>query len=308
MNRKKLYAILAAESAFIILLDVLTVQVPDSFTSIWNFPFEQIGAGLLALHGLGSVGVGIACALWVGLSLLPVIPAVRGRGKTPWERVLLVLFAVCVCATLHFMTNPIKLMTPYDDTGSYSKLMFSITTWSILILYFVVRIVRLLREGDRDKLNGYFDTALYALAMLCAANIVAYGANTLAFISAAGMGGLDALFSLLLFAVSKLPYALNIVIIVYIGEFTDAAWSGDAASLPQKAERLVKLCCSTLIVTAALTAGFNVMQLMFSPSLSRIMTSLQIPVFSIAFTLFALLLTRIIVENRKLRDDNELFI
>lgn len=50
------------------------------------------------------------------------------------------------------------------------------------------------------------------------------------------------------------------------------------------------------------------MQLMFSPSLSRIMTSLQIPVFSIAFTLFALLLTRIVVENRKLRDDNELFI
>lgn len=164
MNRKKLYAILAAESAFIIILCVLTVQVPDSFTSIWNFPFEQIGAGLLALHGLGSVGVGIACALWVGLSLLPVIPAVRGRGKTPWERVLLVLFAVCVCVTLHFMTNPIKLMTPYDDTGSYSKLVFSITTWSILILYFVVSIVRLLREGDRDKLNGYFDTALYALA------------------------------------------------------------------------------------------------------------------------------------------------
>ena len=206
------------------------------------------------------------------------------------------------------MTNPIKLMTPYDDTGSYSKLVFSITTWSVLILYFVVSIVRLLREGDRDKLNGYFDTALYALAMLCAANIVAYGANTLAFISAAGMGGLDALFSLLLFAVNELPYALDIVIIVYIGEFMDAAWSGDADILPQKAERLVKLCCSTLIVTAALTAGFNVMQLMFSPSLSRIMTSLQIPVFSIAFTLFALLLTRIIVENRKLRDDNDLFI
>ena len=47
MNRKKLYAILAAESAFIIILYVLTVQVPDSFTSIWNFPFEQIGACLL---------------------------------------------------------------------------------------------------------------------------------------------------------------------------------------------------------------------------------------------------------------------
>ncbi len=308
MNRKKLFAVLAAESAFIIILNVLTQKLPDSFTSVFNFPFEQIGAGLLAIHETGSVGAGAACALWVGLSLLPVIPAVRGSGKTPVERALLVLFAVSVCATLYVMTNPIKLMTPYDDTGSYAKLMFSITAWSVLILYFVVHVVRLLREGDRDRLMGYFNTALYALAMLCAANIVAYGAGTVQLISAAGFGGLDALFSLLFFAVFKLPYALNIVIIIHIGEFMDAAWSGDAAALPQKSERLTKLCCSTLVATAALTAGFNVMQVLLLDSLSNIRTSLQIPVFSIAFTLFALLLTRIMVENRKLRDDNELFI
>lgn len=308
MNRKKLYALLAAESAFIILLDVLTVSVPDSFTSIGNFPFEQIGAGLLALHDLGSAGVGIACALWVGLSLLPIIPAVRGRGKTPWERGLLVLFAASVGATLYIMTNPIELITPYDETGSFAKLIFSMMTWSVLILYFVVRIVRLLREGDRDKLTGYFYTMLYAFAMLCAANIIAYGVSTLRMISAALLGGLDALFSLLLFAANKLPYALNIVIIIYIGEFMDTAWGGDAALLPQKAERLTRMCCSTLIATAALSAGFNVLQVLFLDSLSHVVTTMQIPVFSIAFTLFALLFTRIVVENRKLRDDNDLFI
>ena len=204
MNRKKLHAILAIESVLIILVCVLTGGASDQFTSIWGFPFAQIGAGLAALHELGSVGAGIACALWIGLSLLPVIPAVRGRGKTPWERGLLVLFAASVGATLYIMTNPVKLI---------SKLMFSTTAWSVLILYFVVRIVRLLREGDREKLTGYFYTAL--------------------------------------------------------------------------------------------AAGFNILQLMFSEALSSISTSLQIPVFSIAFTL---LFTRIIVENRKLRDDNDLFI
>ena len=194
MTRKKLYALLAAESAFIILLDALTVSVPDSFTSIWNFPFEQIGAGLLALHDLGSVGAGMACALWIGLSFLLAVPAVCGRGKTPWERALLILFAASVCVTLYVMMNPIKLMTPYDETGSFVKLIFSMMT------------------------------------------------------------------------------------------------------------------CSTLIATAALSAGFNVLQVLFLDSLSHVVTTMQIPVFSIAFTLFALLFTRIVVENRDLRDDNELFI
>lgn len=308
MNRKKLYAILAIESVLLILVCALTGGESNQFASIWGFPFAQIGAGLVALHELGSVGAGVACALWIGLSLLPIIPAVRGSGKTPWERALLVLFALSVCAAIYFMTNPIKLMMPYDDDGSFSKLMVSTTAWSVLILYFVVRIVRLLREGDRDKLTGYFYTALYALAMLCAANIVLYGVSMVRMNSAAAIEGLDALFSLLLFVVTELPYALDIVIIIYIGEFMDAAWSGDAASLPQKAGRLTNLCCAALIATAALTAGFNILQLMFSEALSSIRTSLQIPVFSIAFTLFALLFTRIIVENRKLRDDNDLFI
>ena len=308
MNRKRLFTVLAIESVLLSLVCALAVGEPDQSVPILSFPFAQIGAGLAALHDLNSVGAGIACALWIGLSLLPVIPAVHGRGKTPWERVLLVLFALSVCAAIYFSTNPIKLMTPYDETGSFSKLMASTTAWSVLIMYLIVRIVRLLREGDREKLTGYFYTALYALAMLCAANIVLYGVSTVRMISAAAIGGLDALFSLMNFVAAKLPYALDIAIIVYIGEFMDAAWSGDAEALSQKAERLTNLCCSTLTATAALAAGFNVLQLMFSEALLSIATSMQIPVFSIAFTLFALLFTRIVVENRKLRDDNELFI
>ncbi len=308
MNRKKLYTILAAESVFLIILCVLTQKLPDSFTSIFNFPFEQIGAGLLAVHETGSTGAGIACALWVVLSLLPVIPAVRGSGKTPVERALIVLFALSVSATLYVMMNPWSMATPYDDNGGFTKLTFSITTWSVLALYLVVHVVRLLREGDRDKLAGYFNTALYALAMLCAAYIVLYGVSTIQLAGTLGFSGPDFLFALLTFAVKELPYALNIVIVIYVGEFMDAAWSGDAAFLTQKAERLTRMCCSTLIATAALTAGFNILQALFSMLLTQVGTRLQIPVFSIAFTLFALLLTRIIVENRKLRDDNDLFI
>ncbi len=307
MDRKKLFTILAAESVFLIVLCALTMKLPDSFSSILNFPFEQIGAGLSALHGLGSIGAGTAYALLVGLSLLTAVPAVRGR-KTPVERAILALFALSVFATLYVMMNPWSVTTPYDDAGNYAKLMFSITAWSVLILYLVVRVVRLLREGDRDTLTRYFDIALYALAMLCAADIVVRGAGRVQTAMVLSYSGIDFLFALLSYAAMALPYVLNIVIIIYVGEFMDAAWSGDAETLPQKAERLTKLCCESLVAMAAMTAGLNVLQVLFSELLTNLSTSLQIPVFSIAFTLFALLFTRILVENRRLRDDNDLFI
>ncbi len=308
MNRKKLFTILAIESVFLIILCTLTMKLPDSFTSILNFPFEQIGAGLSALHGLGSIGAGTAYALLVGLSLLTAVPAVRGK-KTPAERAIWVLFALSVLAALYVMMNPwsVKMPYPYNE-GDFTKQIFSITAWSVLILYLVVRVVRLLREGDRDTLTRYFDIALYALAMLCASDIVVRGAGRVQAAVVLNYSGIDLLFALLSFAAVELPYVLNIVIIVYIGEFMDAAWSGEAETLPQKAERLTKLCCTSLVAMAAMTAGLNVLQVLFAQLLTNLSTSLQIPVFSIAFTLFALLFTRIMVENRRLRDDNELFI
>lgn len=86
MSRKKLFAILAAESVAIIALYVLTAQMQETFSAIYNFPFEQIGLGLRALHGLGGFGVGAAFALWIGFSLLPMIPAVCDRRKSAWEK------------------------------------------------------------------------------------------------------------------------------------------------------------------------------------------------------------------------------
>ena len=97
MSRKKLFAILAAESVAIIALYVLTARMQETFSAIYNFPFEQIGLGLRALHGLGGFGVGAAFALWIGFSLLPMIPAVCGRRKSAWEKALLFAVDDAVC-------------------------------------------------------------------------------------------------------------------------------------------------------------------------------------------------------------------
>lgn len=306
MNRKKLFAILAAESAVILALYILTVRMQETFSSIYNFPFEQIGLGLRALHALGGFGVGIASALWIGISLLPMIPAVCGRRKSPWEKALLGLFSLSLMATLYVMTDPQCISMPNTDSDYIVKMTFSMTTWSVLILYFVVLVVRLLREGSRDKLMDYLGTALYALAMLCTAYIIVLGTGSAQNIYYLRGQPVDVEFTLLMFAVSALPYVLDIMVIIRVGELADAVRAGK--ELTEKAGRLTRLCCISLIASSAATAGFNILQEIFINVRTDVTVTLNVPVFSVVFTLFALLLTRLLIENRRLRDDNDLFI
>ena len=99
---------------------------------------------------------------------------------------------------------------------------------------------------------------------------------------------------------------LDLKKVIHVGEHADAVRRGE--KLTEKADGLTKLCCVSLIAPSAATVGFNFLQEAFINVRTYIAASLNIPVFSVVFTLFALLLTRLLIENRRLRDDNDLFI
>ena len=79
MKHKTLMIMLVCEAALLFILVLLTNRFPGFFSSMFAFPFEQIAIGLKALSQTGRVGNGLAAALWVGISLLPLIPALRYR-------------------------------------------------------------------------------------------------------------------------------------------------------------------------------------------------------------------------------------
>ena len=54
--------------------------------------------------------------------------------------------------------------------------------------------------------------------------------------------------------------------------------------------------------------GMNVLQLILSRKLYNINIHIEIPFMSLAFVLVALLFSRLIEENRKLTEENEMFI
>lgn len=310
--KRKLTIFLGCEAALIAALLLLTKGFPAVFSSLMAFPFEQIAAGMKALGGQGRLGGGLAAALWAGVSALPLLPALRlPRGReTAWERAAWFALSGVLLFVLYRMAAPAALLPPMAEAGDMLPVMRAVlgaAAWSVAALCVLLRLLRLFRGGDTDRLRGYLRASLYALCAFFTAAAV---------ISCAGLSEelksvqstADGVFAALRFLTGALPYVLDIAVTFAALELLDAAGDGEPSGVFAAAERLSGRCCAALGITAAATAGFNILQVVFMRILSQINTELSIPVVSIVFIIIMLLLARLLAENKRLRDDNDLFI
>lgn len=307
MKRDNFFVLLLAEAAVLIALLFLPSVFPKADT-ILTFPFEQIAAGLTALAGMGKLGAGLAMALWLGLSLAPMIPAVsKTSGRTGAERGVLVLLSAAVLLGIYGMISPRSFLIPNIPMLTAARSVLGVTAWSVIALYAVVRLVGLFRAGDMPKLLGYIKTMLHIAAMLCVAVLVLDCLDDAVSTLKIAENSLDGLFAVLRFCVDALPYALDIAVIASAIELLCAVRDNDKELAPLTG-KLTKLCCTALTVPMGCTAAFNLLQSLFMSGLLTVNISANIPVASIIFTLLVLLTARLVEENRRLREDNDLFI
>jgi len=121
--------------------------------------------------------------------------------------------------------------------------------------------------------------------------------------------GVSYVFLVLQFAVDAMPYAFNILIVFAAVRLLDEMRADRYC--PQTvaaAERISRVCVAALVATVLANIGFNLLQLAFAGLLMIVNSSVQIPLFSIVFVLVTLLLTRLVTENKQLKDDNDMFI
>jgi hypothetical protein len=100
---------------------------------------------------------------------------------------------------------------------------------------------------------------------------------------------------------------LTLLIALQVIKLTDVLQE-DCAELAQVSKKLCTLCCVSLItgtVSSVVMNGFNAL---FISRLNFTEATLSIPVYEIIFSLITLLLTRLMIENKDLREDNELII
>ena len=321
MKRKALIALLVLEAAACIAFCFARISAPMVVSSS-ALPFVWAGTALRSLSLSGGAGNITAIVLYAVISLLPVFTLllIRRKRKPHPEDALLVLLSVCLFGVLYLMINPGLITSFLGEIGGseISQTILCTCVYSVLVGYLILRVLRLFFAGITEKLQKYLSVMLALLNALFVA--VAFGGlfgdllDSFALLRESNQGfedqlGLSYGFLTLQYLAAALPYALDIAVAFsamdLLVELKRARYSETAIA---RAHSLSRLCGKVLAVTVLSAMGFNLLQLLFARQIHNISFSLDIPLLSVAFVLAALLLARYIEENKRLKDDNDLFI
>ena len=188
---------------------------------------------------------------------------------------------------------------------SWAIVVFAITC---IILFIVLRLIRLFRNGNREQLFRYLRNILCALCVYFTAQLVIN-----LFISILTPGGTEVntavfIHGLLSLITVIVPLLLDILVALRMLALLETAATEEQEGLTEAAEKLSRLSCITLAVTSGLTALLYIAQILLLPQLSNVSTEVRLPITDLFFVLVILLLSRLLIENKQLRDDNSLFI
>ena len=314
MKRKTLILILILEAALIAGLVYLSRQYPAWFTSVWSIPMEQIAGGLKALSGTGAFGNGLALAILAGIALIPVIFALRyPRGReTLAERITLAVMAPVVLIVLWNMIHPGIVRPEAAGADAFLQVVraaLSLIIWSVVILFIVLRLIRLFRTGKREQLLRYFRILLAVSCMAFTAELAVTLMNAVPAPATDGSQSTqDIIAGIFRLAAGVVPLVFDIVILMRVTDLIRIAETEEQEGLAETAKRVSGISCIALAVSTGLCALYHVVQLLLMPGLTDLNVTVDIPVVSIVFVAVILLFTRLLVENRQLREDNSLFI
>ena len=321
MKTKKLYILLAVFAAVCAVVGAMPGIAEAAFTSVLAFPFEQIALGLRALSLSSVGGNSVAIAIYAVVCLLPagaMLLRMRKHGFRG-EDALAFILSAAMFAAIYFMINPSLL---YGGMGSAVAPMLNAVLggvcWCVVVSWLVLKILRRSIGAEREGVQRLLMLCLVALAFVFVA--VAFGGGVGAFLASGeklregNTGGVVSLVPTYIFlalqsAVVALPYVLDAILAV-MGAETLAAMGTEryGEETAAKAEALSAFAALSLKITVVVSLVFNLLQFLFIRRLLVVDISISLPVVSLAFMLALALLSRLVRENKSLKDDNDLFI
>ncbi|MBE6568972.1 MAG: hypothetical protein E7658_01980 [Ruminococcaceae bacterium] len=314
MNSKKFLYFLTAELILGVILVTAVSAFPKLFSAMAAFPFEQIGLGLRSLALTGKFGNGAAFVLWTFIGLLPLYPVLRHAGDKSRraEHIMLVLLAVVQFVVLYAMINP-GLLTRFavfdvPELTGVMKALCGCTVWSLIVCVLVLRLVRMFRAGEKGQLFIYMKRILCVLCILFTGAMALEISRTIVVLTDAA-NGLGIFHAVLRCAAWVMPYVMDIAVTLAVSGLLDALTDENKAeAIVPCAQRLSSFACRALTLVTVCGAVYNIIELCLSRWLTDLQVQLDIPVVSLAFVLGILLVSRLVIENKKLSDDNDLFI
>lgn len=310
--------ILAAEAVLCAFLTAEQFSMSRAANGLLGFPWRYVGMGLRRLSLSGGMGNAWALALYGLIGALPLGGLLfPRRRRLHAEDALLAGLSAVLYAGLYWLINLGSLEALLDLPGSADVLsaMLSAMINSVLVGYGVLRLVRAFSEAGMARLRRYLSVVLAALSALFVYR--AFGVELSELLrdwealragNTALAEGLELSYGVLILrhAVAALPWLLDVWVAFSAMRLLETnPYSSESVAA---AEGLSRLCARTLAACVASGVAVNLLQLVYLPMLRSVNGSLEFPLLSMGVALGALLLAQYIRENKRLKDENDMFV
>ena len=322
MKNKSFFLILTLEAILCIFFLVMQVAIPDWFTTITAFPFEQIGGLLRILSLSGTIGNIIAIAIYIGICLVPAAfyLQLKKKKKVGKTDLFLPVLSLVLFVVIYYMINPGLFVVTVPGT---SKMILGMLFYSVFFSYVVLKILEKCVKADAGWLEKGLRILLHLVVILLVFEIVVgcFGDIPAAYQKAQEENYATAffyvepnltityLFLALQSVVEALPFALDIIIIFSGMKLLDAMkkdkYSEEAVL---SAEKLATTCIRSLIITILSGLILNVLQVLLRNHINYINIVITIPMLSIIFAVGVLILAKYIRETQKVKKELDMFI
>lgn len=320
--KRTLTGLLILETIGFILLELWGNTSGRLITTLFAFPFEQIGMGLRFLSISGTAGNICAVTIYIGISLSPIFYlSLRARKNTlAVEDGLLILLTLVLFPVIYFMVNPAYLVHHFGHPEflEMAKSFLGITVYSILSGYVTIRVLRLISMSQANSMLKYMK---YLLGIICIfliygifgsgfTELISQIENLKAANTAIGQAlTLSEIFLVLQYIVNQLPLLFEIVVI-YSGMDLISALEQDEFddAIASVSKRTGDICRYSIAIIMLTQIGINVLQLALGSRVLSSYYSLSMPLMSIVFVLSAMFIAHYFEQTKQIKDENDRFI
>ena len=320
MKRKSVKILLALVCVLMLAASVCLIFLPGMLGKALAFPFSLIASGMQALSSLGRVGTGLAAALWVGFSLLPLFPAFHHlpmfpafyenyKDRSRWERVSWLILSVVLLFVLYGMASPGRFAYGLPSTDADSvRMTLGAAAWSAIVFCVLLRLIGGLDTADKLRVLRLLRGALMVLVTgIAAAGVYNCGGALYRTLNPLPNTAVI-VYAVVRFLCNALPYVMDVLVIAAGLRLVKTLLTEEKEGLADAAKLLGRRCKIALCVTAGSVAAFNLFQAVFMKYLPETDTNVSLPLVSVVLFLIALLVSELLQENKRLQEDNDLFI
>ncbi len=317
----------------------------EIFKTVISFPFKQLGELLRSMSLSSNAGNIGAWVLYIAICLIPVAILLLKlvKKKVYKEDLLLIVISAALFYVMYVMINPSTVFRNNYLTEDYDAeiSVFGGFIYSAIVGYIVLKLVRAFSNAEKAKICKWINGLLLIVNIVLALSAVLgvetlidnieavkeknYSSDDLSeymdipeefeFLGLQNEFDVDdniALTNIFLFVrylVGIIPCITTIIVIVFVQRFIkDYGKNGVAQETIVRAKRVQKVSVKAVVINVLVNVSYNLVQLVFYKDLLNTYANVELPLTSLIFILAMPLITKLIVESKEIKEENEMFV